>query len=94
MKPIYKKLLKELEKGNVVLLAVGTYLVFERYRLVTPNNCEYSFIDGLTEEGRYFSKSCFIPAASFLEVPKGIVDEMYKYDQTHNLKITKMQVLK
>ena len=90
MKPIYKKLLKELEKGNAVLLCVRIAFNFSRIRLVTPNDCEYMNLDSNEE---YFERSCFVCDGVYL-TPLNIVNEMIAYNRFLEVTSIKMQVLK
>lgn len=91
MKPIYRKILKELEKGNAVLLQVNIVGTFynqpDRYRLVTPINCYYArFSEYHIGE---FSKSCFVSNNNAFD----IIKRMEKFDEIW-FQIEEMQVLK
>ena len=97
MKPTYKKLLKELEKGNAVLLdVVGLFdIAKDRYRLVSPEKCEYDNVYILNLPDTCFSKSCFIKVLpEHLLNPESIVTRMEQFDGDNGLEIRKMQVLK
>lgn len=89
MKPIYKKLLKELEKGNAVLLEVNGWDRFPRHRIVTLTDCKYK-LD--CEDSPEFSQSCFMNHIK--TTPLNIVTRMKEYDKENNLEIISMQVLK
>lgn len=88
MKPIYKKILKELEKGNAVLLEVNGWDRLPRYRIVTPTDCKYK-ID--KEEALEFSQSCFMNHIK--ATPLNIVTRMEEYDGENGLKIISIRVL-
>lgn len=94
MKQAYKKLLKELEKGNAVLLDVAGLFntAKDRYRLVSPETCEYTLADF---KGTNLSKSCFIDVIpEYFLSSKVIVKRMAQFDGNNGLEIRKMQVLK
>lgn len=91
MKPIYKKILKELKKGSAVLLDVKPDSIFKsRIRLVTPNECVYM---ALASCDGSFDRSCFLLQGTDL-TPLLIVNEMIAFDGFIKVKSIKMQVLK
>lgn len=96
MQQDYKKLLKELEKGNAVLLEAAGLRQYPRYRLITPSNCEFIFVDFFADsKNTNFSKSCFldyIPQEKL--TPEIIINRMQAFDKKLRLEIRKMQVLK
>lgn len=85
----YKKLLKELEKGNAVLLEVNGRDRFPRHRIVTPTDCKYK-LD--CEDSPEFSQSCFMNHIK--TTPLNIVTRMEEYDGNNGLEIISMRVLK
>jgi hypothetical protein len=88
---MYTKLLKDLNKGNAVLLEVnciGKKSFLPRYRLVTANSCEYSML--FSAFG--FSTSCFM-WRRFNMNAKSIVFEMQYFDEAHHYEIKKLTVI-
>lgn len=84
---MYQKLQKELDKGNAVLVEVDIYEISHtRWRLVTPENCEFTN-DYLDETDSTFFKSCFVRRK------KSIVKNMQVYDKVAGNFIVKMLVL-
>jgi hypothetical protein len=88
---MYTKLLKELNKGNAVLLEIisrnpSCYL--PRYRIVTSNSCEYSMI--YSQEA--FNISCFMHSRFNMNA-ESIVEEMQRFDLNHNYKIKKLSII-
>jgi hypothetical protein len=100
---MYKKLLRELNKGNAVLLEVvekrHSFLPgrdwVSRYRLVTPSSCKYSFL--FSDKFERFKVSCFMHQNGLVKItpytPNYIVDAMKKYDKDDHYKIVKLQVI-
>jgi hypothetical protein len=86
---MYKKILKELKKGNAVLVEVKTHSSF-RYRLLTSESCKYDYVD--LRATSTFDKSCFM--YNELLNPKNIIERMEKFDSDFGFKITEIQVLK
>lgn len=88
---MYKKLLKELIKGNAVLLEVvskrGTCYL-PRYRLVTADSCEYSMLYSYSA----FATSCFMHS-QFNMNASSIVFEMQRFDIAHGYEIKKLEVI-
>jgi hypothetical protein len=94
MKPTYENLLKELKKGNAVLVEVEhrMWCSYDRYRIVTPDFCEFDYIYFEDFMSSGFSPSCFVLKHRTLEA-EAMVSQMKRYDKREKLQITKMQVL-
>lgn len=89
---MYDKLLKELKKGNAILVEVSADHPggqCNRHRLVTPNGCFYVLMAANFVPHR----SCFVPPLRRDRTPENIVARMKQYDM-HFREITKMQVLR
>lgn len=97
MKPTYKRILRELNKGNAVLAEVDDGLGF-RLRLITPKSCHYIF-DMVghylrdTRGAKSFAVSCFALTRQKLDA-SGIVENMMAHDHDHYIAVKKIQVLK
>jgi hypothetical protein len=84
---MYNKILKELEKGNALVLEVsGVYDdCLNRHRLITPESCEY------TNNSNEFETSCF--TKFIIQNPKSTIKAMQNFDRLTNLKVTGFQIL-
>jgi hypothetical protein len=103
MKPIYKKILKELEKGNAVQLQVEEKDKLcdynARFRLVTPLTCLFGYVMSFSWSSKKLNTSCFLSKGLLKYTPKEqlpiyIVARMEQYDRMCGLKIKNIQVLK
>lgn len=97
---IYNEILKELNKGNAVLMELdvdsimnGSYV---RYRLVTPDYCEYA--NQFVGEGKRivmmedFRQSCFIKIDLAL-TPKDIMQLMKDFDYKWRIRPVHFEVI-
>jgi hypothetical protein len=103
MKKVYRDILKELNKGNLVLVDVrGENGLSDRFRLIEGKECIFDFIYTSDETG--FVRSCFTnikhddwTSTIYFRLPKStkeLVLEMEKYDESCELKIKDFMVLK
>jgi hypothetical protein len=104
MKKVYRDILKELNKGNLVLVDVRQKLWVDgdRFRMLWGKKCVYDFIDS-GNDSTGFVRSCFTliendhPNRHFYRAPKTtneLVLEMEKYDEDCELTIKDFMVLK
>jgi hypothetical protein len=102
MKKVYRDILKELNKGNLVLVDVRGENESDRFRMIEGKECIFDFIYTSDEIG--FVRSCFTniiqdnyTGTNFFRLPestKELVLEMEKYDESCELKIKDFMVLK
>lgn len=89
---IYDLMLEELEKGNALYVEVDdldTGEVFERFRLVTPSNCEFSVTSWCDGQ---ISRSCFLWDHDNLSTKK-IIEKMRAFDKRCQFLISTFTVL-
>jgi len=104
---MYKKILKELNRGNCVLLDVRYKYrpkkYWDRFRLITPASCSYILHESEICDQDSFNESCFMRfieniyfknSADISNKAQEIVHTMRRYDESHNYHIIKVLVLK
>lgn len=86
MTQAYSDILKELKKGNAVLIYAENENSFERVRVVTPIGCEYF------SHKDVFSESCFM--SNIIETtPEDIIKNMMRYDLICHIKIIEFSII-
>ena len=84
---MYNLILKELKKGNSILIEVDdlNMSIYKRYRLLTPKSCKFDWIQ---KTNGNFINSCFLDYFKFIDInPDLIILQMKKYDSINSLKI-------
>ena len=103
MKKIYKDILKELNKGNAVLIDVAYknrgFPGQDRVRLVYGKTSKFDWLNGGIDDGR-FEDSCFCLKHiennrwEWAKDSQELIENMESYDSENYLKIKQFVVLK
>lgn len=93
----YEKVLKELLKGNAVLLEITKRGSphFDKLRIVTPGNCVWNYLD-LDDDciDPFTRRSCFLSALKWDSItPQDVMQKMLDYDSSFGYGIKSFQVL-